>query len=262
MRITYRNKHVDQYWNDRWENVSIDAIPTNTSVYPLRYSELAIQGDKKGKILEAGCGAGRVLRYYHERGFDIEGFDYVINVVKRLNLEQPALKVRTADIKNLPYSDCSFDYILAFGLFHNLENGLLDAFKETARVLKPGGVLCASFRAHNIQNYLNDGIKDFVNGFNKKNKQFHKANITASEYKEILQKAGYQIRAIHPVVNMPLLYKIPFFRQFNHKMFNENLGRKEGYLLSPVGNLIQDFLVKNFPYQFCNVFVAIAEKPL
>ena len=36
----------------------------NESYYPLKYSNMLIN-DKSYVILEAGCGVGRVLRYYH-----------------------------------------------------------------------------------------------------------------------------------------------------------------------------------------------------
>ena len=38
--------------------------------YPLRYA-LETVNSKDGAILEAGCGAGRILRYYHDLEYDI-----------------------------------------------------------------------------------------------------------------------------------------------------------------------------------------------
>ena len=55
-------------------------------------------------------------------------------------------------------------------------------------------------------------------------------------------------------------YKFKFFRSTNHKIFNENKGRLEGYKLSYLGNFIQNFLIKFFPNSFCNIYLAITEK--
>ena len=70
MRITYRTHGVKEYWAARWDDIPADAPMENLSVYPLKYAEMTIK-DKAGKILEAGCGAGRILRYYHDWGHDI-----------------------------------------------------------------------------------------------------------------------------------------------------------------------------------------------
>ena len=59
---------------------------------------------------------------------------------------------------------------------------------------------------------------------------------------------------------MPLLYKFKFFRNKEHKQFDENLGRRDGYKLNLVGGLIQNFLIKFFPTHFCNLYVVIARR--
>lgn len=261
MRITYRNKNNKDYWQERWDNVEIDDKMENTGVYPLKYAELTIT-DGPGKILEAGCGAGRILRYYHDSGHDIAGIDFIETVVSKLKTIEPALQVAWGDITELDFPDHHFRYVLAFGLYHNLETGLGKAFQETARVLQEGGKLCASFRADNLQTVMVDYLAS------KKappvpaaDKTFHKLNLKRSEIRQHLKAAGLVPLRIYPVVNMPILYKFAFFRYKTHKAFNENLGRKEGYRLNWMGTLIQNILFKLFKYQFCNLFVVIAQRP-
>jgi len=66
-----------------------------------------------------------------------------------------------SDVRNLPYSDCTFDVITAVSVIEHIglfkpqvndpvlplidKNGDLDAFKEMLRVLKPGGKLIITF---------------------------------------------------------------------------------------------------------------------
>jgi ubiquinone/menaquinone biosynthesis C-methylase UbiE len=157
MRITYRAHGVKEYWTARWEDIPADTPMENAEVYPLKYAEMAVQ-DKTGRILEAGCGAGRILRYYHDRSYDIVGMDFIDVAIKKLKETDPSLNVEVGDITNLSYPDSSFKYVLAFGLYHNLEHGLEKAIRETHRVMKAGGAVCASFRADNIQTRLTDWL--------------------------------------------------------------------------------------------------------
>lgn len=264
MRITYRSQNNKEYWSKRWADIPIDKPMENIDAYPLKYSEKIISS-KEGKILEAGCGAGRLLRYYHDRGYDIIGMDFIEGVIKKLKDFDSSLQVEVGDITALKFPDATFKYILAFGLYHNLENGLQKAMQETYRVMLPGGKLCASFRADNFQTRLSDFIekwrgKSFFE--NKKNLEFHKINLKRSECLDLFQTAGFVVENVFTAENMPLLYKFSFFRHSTHRIFDENKARKEGYRLSGLGKLITQFIMKFFPDQFCNIYVITAVKPL
>ena len=260
MRITYRNHNVKDYWTSRWEDIPADGPMENNQVYPLKYAEKTIK-EPHGKILEAGCGAGRILRYYHNQGFDIIGMDFIDIAIEKLKQIDSTLKVEVGDISSLRFDSESFKYILAFGLYHNLEFGLDQAIKETYRILMTNGSLCASFRADNIQTRLTDWLtKRRSNANDSEGETFHKMNLNRTEFKQAFEKVGFNIESISPVVNMPILYKFSFFRAVSHKIFDENLGRVEGYQLSLLGQLLQNFLMYFFPNQFCNIYVLIAHK--
>lgn len=264
MRITYRRKNNKDYWTQRWENIPADLPMKNLDAYPLKYAGLTIQ-NKDGKILEAGCGAGRVLRYYHDRGYDIVGMDFIEGAITKLKEIDPSLNVETGDITNLQYGDNSFKYILAFGLYHNFEHGLDKAIQETYRVLQTGGKVCASFRADNIQTRLTDWLTEYrakKAGVDSDANEFHKMNLTRSEFINLFKRNGFQVESIFPVENMPILYKFRLFRSRDHKNFNENKARKDGYQLSFMGKIIQKFIMKFFPDNFCNIFVLVAQKPV
>ena len=46
-----------------------------------------------GRILEAGCGAGRILKYFHNKQFDIIGIDFIENAIEKLKKDNQDLKV-------------------------------------------------------------------------------------------------------------------------------------------------------------------------
>lgn len=262
MRITYRNKVNKDYWEQRWGSIKTDEVMQNENIYPLKYA-LKMISKNDGRILEAGCGAGRILKYFHNKQFDIIGIDFIENAIEKLKKDNQDLKVYVDDIKSLKFNDQYFKYILAFGLFHNLDQGLEDSISESYRVLKKGGSICASFRADNIQTRIVDFLEkkkqNEKNSFIKE-KFFHKMNLTKTEFKDLFLKAGFKVDYIKPVENMPILYKFSFFRHKSHIIFNENLARKDGYKLSWFGFIIQKILMTFMPYQFCNIYVLIARK--
>ncbi len=262
MRITYRSLNVKDYWTSRWANIVADSAMTNENAYPLKHA-LQTVTSPDGTILEAGCGAGRILRYFHERGYDIIGVDYIHVAVDKLREVDSTLKVITGDITRLQFPDAHFRFVLAFGLYHNLEQGLDVAVAETFRVIEPGGRVCASFRADNIQTRITDGL---VRWRSRKSGEsavtaFHKMNLTRREFTSLFEGAGFIVELVSPVENMPILYKFALFRAQNHKIFDENRARAEGYRLSKLGQLIQNALMRYLPDQFCNLFVLIARRP-
>lgn len=261
MRITYRHADNRDYWTKRWADIPADKAMENESVYPLKYAKLAVTAND-GPILEAGCGAGRILLYFHQRGYDITGIDFIDGAITKLVEREPTVKAEVGDITNLRFADGAFRYILAFGLYHNLENDLDRAVAETWRVLGDGGKVCASFRADNFQTRITDWLADRKAKKRKSTgpRHFHKMSLTRNEYRAIFTRAGFSIQEIYPVENMPFLYKFAFFRASTHKAFDENLARKEGYRLSALGQLLQDFMMRCFPNQFCNIYVLIASR--
>ena len=261
MRITYRNHNVKEYWSSRWNSIPADQPMENCEVYPLKYAEEIIK-DINGKILEAGCGNGRILRYYHNLGYNIIGFDFIKVAIEKLKNTDSTLLVEVGDITKLRFENESFKYLLAFGLYHNLEHGLEDAVTETHRVLEKNGKVCASFRADNIQTRLTDWLTNRRSKVtdNVGSRVFHKMNLTKNEFSALFKNNGFEIENIYPVEKMPILYKFYFFRAKSHKKFNENIARSEGYKLSVLGQILQNILMKCFPNQFCNIYVLIARK--
>lgn len=262
MRITYRYADNKNYWAKRWGDIPADLPMENKNAYPLKYSELTVT-ETTGAILEAGCGAGRILRYYHNNGYNIVGFDFIDVAIDKLKQADPSLNVEVGDITALRFEDNAFDYVLAFGLYHNLEQGLEQAVAETHRVLRQNGKVCASFRADNIQTRLTDWLterRSKDSGSNDQPRSFHKMNLTRGEFEALFEKAGFVIEAVYPVENMPILYKFRLFRASTHKEFDENRARAEGYRLSWIGQRLQNFLMRSFQDQFCNIYVIIARK--
>lgn len=100
-------------------------------------------------VLDVGCGAGLDTILAADRAAKVVGVDFSLEMLQRAHLCMAeaglAAKVTLlkAEVQSLPLLDASMDVALVNGLF-NLNPFRAEAFRELARVLRPGGVLYAS----------------------------------------------------------------------------------------------------------------------
>jgi len=85
----------------------------------------------KGKVLDVGCGAGRVALYLQKEGFDVLGIDLSPLAVKVCKL-RGLKKVQLLSVTGVDVNLGKFDTILMFG--NNF--GLLNSFQRGRRLLR------------------------------------------------------------------------------------------------------------------------------
>ncbi len=120
----------------------------------LRYIETALSGipeDFSGKLLEVPVGTGVLtMPLYRELGeADITCLDYSADMMKEAEKKAEALGIRNitfvqGDVGDLPFPDGTFDAVLSMNGFHAFPDKEA-AWRETFRVLKPGGTFCGCF---------------------------------------------------------------------------------------------------------------------
>jgi|ETNmetMinimDraft_20_1059909.scaffolds.fasta_scaffold06608_2 SAM-dependent methyltransferase len=258
--IRYKGEDNEEYWDRRWQETLSDADRfENLDIYPIRYSEMVVP-QTEGVIAELGCGLGRLVKHYHKQGKNIVGVERSAIAVRKILEENPDLKVEVADVRKLSFPDNYFDVILAFGLFHNIEEGMFDATKEAIRCLKPGGRFCISMRPDNFEMRLNNYYwrrKHRGNGEG----EFHKWLITRKEFLGILHNLDCVVDQVHRGRNVSILWRIHFFRKSRYVSSpGDTVNRAKGYELNMLGEFINKMLTLFFPDSFCNVLIFIGTK--
>ncbi len=97
------------------------------------------------KVLDAGCGTGRHIDFFHRLGVDIYGIDRNPEAIDHCKRMYPELKDRfcVGSLSDMPYEDDSFDHVISSAVFHfaTSTEHFLAMFAEHIRVLKIGGSL-------------------------------------------------------------------------------------------------------------------------
>ncbi len=90
------------------------------------------------KILDAGCGTGAAMGYLADYG-TVTGLDYSAHAIY-FSRQRQRKRLTQASVLSLPFREAAFDLVTSFDVIDMLEPpGDLDALREFARVLRPGG---------------------------------------------------------------------------------------------------------------------------
>lgn len=107
------------------------------------------------RVLELGCGTGALWRETtlpeETRLTLIDQSEAMIQAAKESTRHLPEVTALTADARELPFADASFDLVIASMVLHFIPE-TEQAVRECRRVLKPGGTFCAvtmGERGHN-----------------------------------------------------------------------------------------------------------------
>ena len=120
----------------------------------LRYLERALSGvpeDFSGRLLEVPVGTGVLtMPVYRELpAADVTCLDYSPDMMGKAKERAEAVGIGNVrfvqgDVGALPFPDGSFDIVLSLNGFHAFPDKEA-AYRETYRVLKPGGTFCGCF---------------------------------------------------------------------------------------------------------------------
>lgn len=124
-------------------------------------------------VLDAGCGAGRMMPYLATLGCRVEGVDLSPEMIRRSRRDHGAFPARVASLTDLPFGDASFDGVFSwYSTIHSADSALLEIMGQVRRVLRPAGLALFAFQAgHGIrdvsENYRRHGHDIALHRYNR-----------------------------------------------------------------------------------------------
>jgi ubiquinone/menaquinone biosynthesis C-methylase UbiE len=131
-------------------------------------------------VLDAGCGAGRMLPVLAAAGCRPVGVDLSPGMVRRARQDHPDVDVRVGSLTALPFPDGSFDGLFSwYSTIHTPDDELGTVLAEARRVLRPDGHVLVAFQVgtgtrevgqgyrrlgHDVQLHRHDRTPDHVAG--------------------------------------------------------------------------------------------------
>jgi ubiquinone/menaquinone biosynthesis C-methylase UbiE len=145
-RKEYWDTEYYDYWKKRVEEankggeasilVDKDAATTSDKIYDDLFSSIGI---KEGKILDIGCGWGRLFPLYEARMLEISAIDISEKMVSEARKKYPKAEIVESEAELLPFKDDIFDYAVCLGVFDATMQNI--ALSEMLRVLKVNGTI-------------------------------------------------------------------------------------------------------------------------
>lgn len=246
-----------EYWRRFWLEVGADVdIISNVDVYPLHPAVRYLTPGMR--ILECGCGVGRVVKHLAAGGYMIVGMDYEQEAIQRLHAQRPRLQLYVGDASSMPHAREIFDAVLAFGTFSNLRDPG-QALCELHRVLRPGGWLVASVtndsllrRLVTYAGYLRGGRPHFAMVAYK-----------AQEWRQLLSDHGFDVIELAPVLTrLPVYTFLPFLRASENRVLDWAAARDgdRGLRLNRFGEWLFRAAFKHAPFVVSHGVVAVSRK--
>ena len=116
----YKHLGMDNVWNTHWKGRK--GLKEDLSEEPL-WPTIRDHLNTPGRLLEAGCGTGQWVQFLGKLGHDVVGVDYALSGLEVGRKHNPDLNLIQADLRNLPFGDESFDYVVSFGAVEHDING-------------------------------------------------------------------------------------------------------------------------------------------
>ena len=130
-----------------WEQVLQSPTPAYQALFEAEQQYLLDNIQPDSKVLDIGCGEGRNMATILKRTefvFGIDNDQVAVDDALKNFQGLDNVKVLKAEAVDLPFEDELFDTITFLMILPNLENTKQEAFNESARVLKNGGMFILS----------------------------------------------------------------------------------------------------------------------
>ncbi|MEO7071082.1 MAG: class I SAM-dependent methyltransferase [Nostocoides sp.] len=149
----------------------------------------AVAVDREGagpRVLDAGCGAGRMSRYLLDRGCAVQGIDGSPGMIAMARRDHPDISFSVANLASIPFADHSFAGVLLwYSIIHTPPDGLPAILAEATRLVRPGGHVLVGFQS-------GTGIRDVAPSYRELGHEvtLERYRYTADDVAEVLRTLG------------------------------------------------------------------------
>ena len=141
---------------------------------------------KDSKVLDIGCGSGRVSKFLFDHELKVVGIDISRNMLKLAKQKVPDAVFQRKDMRDLDFPKEFFDGVLAlYSIIHLPRKYHFEIFKKINRLLKQNGIVLISVGGINLENYIDD------NWMNWGSKMFW-SHFDLQKNLDLLEKAGFK----------------------------------------------------------------------
>lgn len=125
-----------------YDKIAIDFSRTRKSVWE-EFEFLSDYAKTGDKVLDLGCGNGRLVDSFKGRAIDYVGLDNSEKLIEIAKQRNPSQSFRVFDGLTTPFKDNFFDKIFCIAVLHHIPGVSLrqEFLREAGRVLAPGGQL-------------------------------------------------------------------------------------------------------------------------
>lgn len=244
--------------------------------------------DKNARILEAGCGLGRIVRFLKDKGYkNVAGIELSKDSVDWLHQHQPDLEVACGDVLDMPYPDNSVDVMLSYGVIeHFYYDGPWVPLKAMHKKMKPGAIGIITVPSFNFMrrifyafSFLDPRKNNFIRKLcgkkplhrNKKKfgfhinpefkedcadpeyKDFYEYRMTKRQFKRVCKESGFEILSTQPIAHID-----GFMHCFGQKLVKH---KDYEFHASPMGAFLNR-LFSWIPYFHNHMQLCVVKKPL
>jgi SAM-dependent methyltransferase len=188
---------MEARWDSEWQGAGQGMVmsPAQSENWPRIQSLFP----SAARILEAGCGYARWVKFLAKEGHDAYGVDW----------PELAGKVLQADLRRLPFADGFFDGIVSFGAIEHDIDGPDAALAEMYRVLRSGGTMYCTVPCFNgfrrlgllaLQDWIvcNRTIRRLTG--RRPEVSFFEYVWSRAEYEQIIRRPGFEIIDMVPLM--------------------------------------------------------------
>ena len=153
----------------------------------------AVAKESDPRVLDAGCGAGRMSRYLAERGSRVEGVDLSAGMVSMARRDHPGLEFVVGSLLDLPWPGDEFAGVLLwYSIIHTPPAGQGRIFEEAARVLRPQGHVLVGFQS-------GEGVRDLSAAYRRLG---HEVQLQRHRYGPDQVAAQLEVVGLHEVCRL------------------------------------------------------------